>query len=184
MSQVEVGQWCNRPKTGNQGQGIKPWTRKRLCCKGRGLNCGTTKKILLQGQGFKPWTYQKDIQLCAGSHIQLCIQSCIWLHIQSCIWSWELACIRRAQIHEQNVQMTSTWIVTAGGWTTARPSDNSETNQKNRQWADYLKGDESIQKDMFPAEHIFFSTTSCTNLCRLLQVESAYCKTPVEHILQ
>ncbi len=37
---------------------------------------------------------------------------------------------------------------------------------------------------MFPVEHSFFGNTSCTNLCRFLQVDSAYSKTPVEHILQ
>ncbi len=42
----DVGQGYSGPKTGNGGQGIEPWTHK---------------KIVLQGQGFKPWTYQKYI---------------------------------------------------------------------------------------------------------------------------
>ena len=41
----DVGQGYNGPKTGDQGQGIKPWTNK---------------KIGLQGQGFEPWIHKKD----------------------------------------------------------------------------------------------------------------------------
>ena len=44
--------------------------------------------------------------------------------------------------------------------------------------------DASVEKICSLQNISFLGTTSCTNLCRLLQVESAYCKTPVENILQ
>ena len=55
---------------------------------------------------------------------------------------------------------------------------------KNGWWTDHSKSDASVEEDIFLAEHIFLGNTSCTNLCRFLQIESAYCKTQMEKILQ
>ncbi len=43
-----------------QGQGIKPWTHKKIMLQGQGIEPWTHKKDRMQGQGFKPWTDQKD----------------------------------------------------------------------------------------------------------------------------
>ncbi len=120
---------------------LNPGPTKRLWCKGRGSNPGFTKKMVLQGQGFESWTYQK----------RSCVQSCTLLLIWLRIWSWEQACVRK---HAQNAQTSSTWNMFAGWWMTARPANNCQTNQK---WmTDCSKNDASVEKDMFPAEHIFF----------------------------
>ena len=55
---------------------------------------------------------------------------------------------------------------------------------KNLMMDRLLEDDKSVENDIFPAEPIFFGTTSCTDLHRLLQVKSAYCKIPVEDILK
>ena len=85
-------------------------------------------------------------------------------------WSvWPFSIIQR---------ICSTWNMSTGWRTTARPTKKKMTMDRPfQQWC-------ISQKDMFLAEHIFLGTTSCTNLCRLPQVESGYSKTPVEHILQ
>ncbi len=82
----------------------------------------------------------------------------------------------RTKAHS-DAQMSSTWNMSAGRQTMARPT---------KKWAmdRPFENDASVKKDMFCAEHIFLGTTSCTNLCKLLPVESAYCKTSVENILQ
>ena len=56
----EVGQGYNWPKSGNQGQGIEPWTHKKIMLQGQGLEHCTHRKIVLLGQGFEPWTDRKD----------------------------------------------------------------------------------------------------------------------------
>ena len=57
--------------------------------------------------------------------------------------------ISRPHETRADARTSSTWNVSAGRWTTARPT-------KNGQRTDRFKNDESSEKDMFPAEHIFF----------------------------
>ncbi len=76
-----------------------------------------------------------------------------------------------------DARMSSTWNVSSGWWSTARPT-------KNRQRPDCSKNDASVKKGMFLAEHIFFEVPHHVPICVHLQAESAYSKTPVEHILQ
>ncbi len=62
----------------------------------------------------------------------------------------------------------------------ARLMDDGQTDRKtDEKYA-------SVKKDMFPAKHILFKVPHHVPiyLHRLLQVESAYCKTHVENILQ
>ncbi len=66
----------------------------------------------------------------------------------------------------------------------ARLTDNGQTDQKTDDGQNIQKYDTSVEKYILHAEHIFLGTTSCTHLGRLLQIELAHGKTPVEHILQ
>ena len=50
----DVGQGYNKPKTGNQGQQIEPWTHKKIVLHGQGFKPWTHKKIMLQSQGIEP----------------------------------------------------------------------------------------------------------------------------------
>ena len=56
----DVGQGYTGSKTGDQGQGIEPWTHKKIVLQGQGFEPWTHKKIVLQGQVVEPWTNQKD----------------------------------------------------------------------------------------------------------------------------
>ncbi len=82
------------------------------------------------------------------------------------------------------MQTTSMSKMSVGQQMMARSTDDGQTNQK-------MDDGQTIQKIMRQSKKIcslenisFLGTTSCTTLYRLLQVESAYGKTPVEHILQ
>ena len=68
----DVGQGYTGPKTGDQGQGTKPWTHK---------------KIVLHGQGFKPWTHKNRSRARPG----------VWTLDRlkrSFVWSWNFTCAR------------------------------------------------------------------------------------------
>ena len=56
----DIGQGYTRPKTGDQGQGTKPWTHKKIVLHGQGFEPWTHKIDRGQGQGFEPLTDQKD----------------------------------------------------------------------------------------------------------------------------
>ncbi len=60
QSGFDIGQGYTGPKTGDQGQGAKPWTHKKIVLQGQGFKPWTHKKDYVQGQGFEPWTDQKD----------------------------------------------------------------------------------------------------------------------------
>ena len=156
LSNSDIGQGYNGPKTGDQDQGIEPWTHK---------------KIMLQGRGCKPWTYQKDIR------------SCAWSCIQSCIESRLLACVQRTQkMHRMCKQLPHGTCPLDDGRRPARGMMARPSKKRTMQ---------TVRKVMNQSRKIcslqnrsFLGTSSCTNLCRLLKVDSAYCKTPVEYILQ
>ncbi len=52
----DVGQGYTGPKTGNQDQGIEPWTHKKIMLQGKGIEPWTYKKDHMQSQGLEPWT--------------------------------------------------------------------------------------------------------------------------------
>ncbi len=56
----DIGQGYNGPKTGDQGQGIEPWTHKNIMLHGQRFKPWTHKNIVLHGQGFEPWTHKID----------------------------------------------------------------------------------------------------------------------------
>ena len=58
------------------GQGIKPWTHKKIMLQGQGIEPWTHKKDRVQGQGFKPWTGWKD---CSYDNAR----NRMWSHIRS-----------------------------------------------------------------------------------------------------
>ena len=59
-SKTDIGQGYTGPKTGNQEQGIKPWTLEMITLHGQGFEPWTHVIDRVQGQGFEPWTDQKD----------------------------------------------------------------------------------------------------------------------------
>ena len=132
----DVGQGYTGPKTGNQGQGIKPWTHK---------------KIVLHGQGFEPWTHKKKSRARPGvrtldrpkrSFLRLFTQSLN--AIMHTIVKFHVG-TKYAQMHK--------WVPRG-----TCPLDNGQwpDRPKNGQRTDRFKNDKSFKKDMFPAEHIFF----------------------------
>ena len=103
-------------------------------------------KNMQSGLRIKPRTPKKIVLWGQGFKPRTCKTSCaggIWKHMQ-------------------NTQVISIGSMSVGCQTMARLLDDVQANQKNRWWTDRPKNDASVQKDMFPAEHIFFGNTSCT----------------------
>ena len=134
--QHDIGQGYTGPKNRRSGPGnrtLDPWKdhaaragvqtldpQKSITCKARGSNPGPPKKIVR--------TIVHAIAKCNRTHDR-----------------------KISRVHEirADAQTSSTWNVSAGRRTTARPTENGRRT-------DRFKNDKSSEKDMFPAEHIFF----------------------------
>ncbi len=116
---------------------------------------------------------------------RLCVHSCTWSLLQSCIQSQEIACLRETQKHAQNMLMTSMWNCwlddrqQSNQWTMDRLTKKQPTMDRP-----FEKWCISWKRYVPCRTYLFLGTTSCTNLCTLLQVKSAYCKMHVENIRQ
>ena len=132
----DIGHGYYGPETGDRVRESNPGPTKRSCCKARESNPGPTKKDCVQGQGFEPWT----------NLIRLCVRSCTrsLITIAHTIVKFQVR-TKYAQVHERVPSGTC-------------PLDDGQRpdRPKNGRRTDRFKNDETSEKIMFLAEHIFF----------------------------
>ena len=58
----DIGHRHHGPKTRYQGQGIEPWTHKKIVLQGQGSNPGPTERLCCKAGGLNPGPTEKIIR--------------------------------------------------------------------------------------------------------------------------
>ena len=129
------------------------------------------------------WTLDQQKSSCARPGVQT-LDRLKRLFVRSCTRSLNTIAHKIVKINVRtkicaDAQTISTWNVSGGGRTTARPT-------KNGRRPDYSKKNWCISPERYvPCKtYLVQGTTSCTKLRTFLHAESACCKMYVENILQ
>ncbi len=127
------------------GPGIKPWTHKKIILQGQGIEPWTHKLIVYKASGLNPGLTKKIIRMIVHAIAKHdCAHNCK---------------ISRAYEIRADARMSSTWNVSAGWRTMARPTKKQTMDRPFQKWC-------NIWKDHVPCRtYLFWFTTSCTNLC-------------------
>ena len=115
MGASDIGHGYYGPETGDRVQETNPGPTKRSCCKVRESNPGPTKKIACKARGSNPGPTKKIVRTIVHA-----ITNYDCAHDRKISRAYEICAGARA---------SSTWNVSAGRRTTARPTEKRTTDR-------------------------------------------------------